>query len=67
MWNLPPFTPPKRDTSELIYKIGKDSQTSKTNSWLPKGKGGGRDGLRGWHWHMHTVVYRMTGQCGPAV
>ena len=36
MWNLK-----KNDTNELIYKIETDSQTSKTNLWLPKGKGGG--------------------------
>ena len=29
----------KNDTNELIYKT--DSQTSKTNLWLPKGKGRG--------------------------
>ena len=35
MWNL------KNNTNEFIYKI--DSQTQKTNLWLPKGKavGGG--------------------------
>ena len=27
----------------LIYKTETDSQTLKTNLWLPKGKGGGRD------------------------
>ena len=42
MWNL------KNDTSELIYKTETDSQTQKTNSWLPKVKGGGRDKLGGW-------------------
>ena len=36
MWNLK-----KNDTNELIYKI--DSQTSKTNLWLPKGKGQGEE------------------------
>ena len=35
MWNL------KKDTTELIYKIAVDSQTQKTNLWLPKGKGTG--------------------------
>ena len=34
MWNL------KSDTNELIYET--DSQTQKTNFWLPKGKGSGR-------------------------
>ena len=27
-------------TNELIYKTETDSQTQKTNLWLPKGKGG---------------------------
>ena len=35
MWNL------IYDTNELIYKTETDSQTQKTNLWLPKGKGGG--------------------------
>ena len=32
----------KKDTNELIYKTERDSQTLKTNLWLPKGKGGGQ-------------------------
>ena len=35
MWNL------KNNTNESIYKTETDSQTQKTNLWLPKGKGGG--------------------------
>ena len=31
----------RRDTNELIYKIETDSQTWKTNLWLPKGKHSG--------------------------
>ena len=27
----------------------------------------GRDGPEGWDWHMHTEVYVMIGQEGPAV
>ena len=34
-WNL------KNNTNESIYKTEADSQTQKTNLWLPKGKGGG--------------------------
>ena len=34
MWNL------KYDTCELIYKTEIDSETQKTNSWLPQGKKG---------------------------
>ena len=32
--------PKKSGTNELIYKTEIDSQTQKTNLWLPKGKGG---------------------------
>ena len=32
MWNL------KNDTNELMDKTETDSQTQKTNLWLPKGK-----------------------------
>ena len=42
MWNL------KNDTNELIYKTEIDPQTWKTNLWLSKGKGAGRDKLEGW-------------------
>ena len=31
----------KNDTNELVYKTETDSQTSKTNLWLPEGKGEG--------------------------
>ena len=31
----------KNDTNALIYTTEIDSQTLKTNLWLPKGKGGG--------------------------
>ena len=55
------------DTKELIYKTETDSQTLKTNLWLPKGKCGAGDGLRVWDWHMHTVVYGMNGQQGPTI
>ena len=44
-----------------------DSQTSKTKVWLPKGTGGERDGLGVWDLHMHTIVYGMGDQWGPAV
>ena len=39
MWNL------KYDTNELIYDIKRDSQTKRTDLWLPTGMGcgGGMD------------------------
>ena len=42
MWNLI-F---KNDINEILYKTETDSQISKTNLWLPKGKRGvGRGGI----------------------
>ena len=41
MWNL------KYDTNEPIYKTETDSQTERTNPWLPRGAWG-RDGLGVW-------------------
>ena len=38
----------KNDTDELIYETGIDSQTQKTNLWLPKGKARRRDKLGVW-------------------
>ena len=39
VWNL------KNDTNELIYKTEMDSQTQKTNLWLPKEKEASQVGL----------------------
>ena len=36
------WTSLKTDINELTYKMETDSQTLKTNLWLPKGKVGGR-------------------------
>ena len=38
----------KNGTNELIYRTERDSQTQKTNLWLPQGKGGGMDKLGVW-------------------
>ena len=38
----------KKNTNELIYKTETDSQTEKTNLWLPKGYGQRRDKLGVW-------------------
>ena len=47
MWNL------KKDTNELIYKTETNSQTEKTNLWLPKGKGGGIN------WEIGIDIYTL--------
>ena len=48
----------KNDTNELIYKTETNSQISKTNLWLPKGKrgvGGGINQELGTN--IHTLLY----------
>ena len=60
MWNL------KYDTNKLIYKTKTDSQTQKTNLWLPKGKGGG-DKLGVWDQQIQTTIYKIDKQQGPTV
>ena len=47
MWNLN-----KNNTSEIIYKTEIDSQTYKTNLWLPKGKAGA-----GINWEFGIKIY----------
>ena len=60
MWNL------AMDTNEIICRTETDSLTLK-NLWLSKRTGWGKDGLGVWDWHMHTEIYGMISQCGPAV
>ena len=43
-----------------------DSQTLK-NLWLSKRTSWGGDGPGVWDWHMHTEVYGLIDQLGPAV
>ena len=61
MWNLK-----KNDTNELIYKIEIDSQTQKTNLWLPTGKAG-KDKLGAGDQQIHTTVYKTDKQQGSTV
>ena len=63
MWNL------KNDTKELIYETKTDTQTSKTDFWLPKGKSQGKDKFRGWEVgiNIYTPLYTMYSQQGPTV
>ena len=50
MWNFL-----KKDINEFICRTETDSQTLKTNSWLPKrtGVGGEMNTLGVWDWHMY--------------
>ena len=47
------FISPK--TNELIYEIETDSQTQKTNLWLPRGKEDGE----GIHWEFEISRYKL--------
>ena len=58
MWNL------KYDTNEPIYETEIDSQTQRTDLWLPREGGWGRDGLGVGDQQMQTSVYRMDKQQG---
>ena len=61
MWNL------KSDTNELIYKTESDSQTQRTNLWLPQRRVGGRDRLGFWI-DMYTLlfkIFKIDNQQGP--
>ena len=49
MWNL------KYDTNKLIYQTETDSQTWKTNLWLPKG----REGEGGMKWEFGISRYKL--------
>ena len=59
MWNL------NCDTNELVYETETDSETQKTDLWLPRGKRRGRDGLGAWDQQMQTITYRMDKHQGP--
>ena len=68
MWNL------KYDANELIYEIETDSQTQKTDWWLPKGKGEkgkgkgwGRDKLGVWDYQIQITTYKIDKQEVPTV
>ena len=45
------------------YKTERDSETWKTNLWLP----GGRDSQGVWEGHAHTPIFKMNIQQGPVV
>ena len=47
----------KYNSNESIYKTGTDSQTQKTNLWLPKKKGRGKEGKIRSMWLKETHYY----------
>ena len=62
MWNL------KYSKNVLIYETETDSQTQKTNLWLPKEKGGqNRDKLGLWDQKIQITVHKIDKKQGPTV
>ena len=59
MWNL------KCYTNELIYKT--DSQTQKTDLWLPREKGWWRNESADWDEQMQAIIHSMDEQRAPTV
>ena len=59
-WNL------KKDTNELTYKIERESQTKKTNLWLPK-ETQEKDKLGVWYWNIHTTISKINNQQEPNI
>ena len=53
----------RNDTDELTYETERDSQTEKTNSWLPSGRNS--QGL--WEGHVHAPIFKMDNQQKPVV
>ena len=50
----------KTGIDNLIYKAEIETQTERTNVWMPRGKQGW-DELGGWQWHKFTtdIMYKM--------
>ena len=57
----------KKDTNELICRIETDSDLEKLMIIKGDKQVVWREGLGVWDWPMHTEVYGMTGQWGPAM
>ena len=56
MWNL------KYGTNEPFYKTETDSQTQRTDLWLPTGGEREWDGQGVWGWQMQTVTFERDKQ-----
>ena len=58
----------KYDTNEHIYETDTDSQTQRTDLWLPRGEvRWGRERLGVWDQQMQISIHRMDKQQGPTV
>ena len=45
----------KNGSDDLICKAELETQTQRTNVWIPRGKGGVWEELGDWDWHIYTV------------
>ena len=57
----------KKDTNEVIYETERLRDFEKRMDTKGDSLGGGVDGLGVWDWYIHTEVYGLIGQQGPAV
>ena len=57
----------KKDANELISRIEAESDFDNKLTVTKRDRWGGRNGLRVWDWHMHSVVYGLTGKSAPVV
>ena len=63
MWTLK-----RNDTKKLTYKTKADSQSSRTNLWLPvEGRWRGRDSSGVWDGHIHSAIFKVDKQLGPTI
>ena len=60
MWNLK-----KMVQMNLLTKQKQTHRLRELNLWLPGGKRGGRDRLG--VWDVHTAIFKIDNQQGPAV
>ena len=49
----------KYGTNKHIYKTETDSETQRTDLWMPKGREKEWDGLGVWGQEMRTILFRM--------
>ena len=57
----------KNNTSELIHKTETDSQTQKTNLWLPKGKEGEKGINQEFGINIYILLHKTDKKQGPTV
>ena len=49
----------KNDKGDLICKAEIETQTQRTNVWIPRGKGDGWDELGDWNLHIYITMCKI--------